>query len=45
MEVQFLNDIFVSSIVSEDGASIYSVSSEADAELPRLDSSLRGAGK
>lgn len=30
-------------IVSEDGASIYSVSSEADAELPRLDSSLRGA--
>lgn len=30
-------------IVSEDGASTYSVSSEAAAELPNLDSNLRGA--
>ena len=33
------------SIVSEDGASIYSASPDAAAELPSLDSSLRGAGK
>lgn len=33
------------SIVSEDGASIYSASPEAEAELPSLDITLRGAGK
>ena len=32
------------SIVSEDGASIYSASPEAAAELPSLDTSLKGAG-
>ena len=38
------NDFFFVSIVSEDGASVYSASEEAAKELPRLDTSLRGAG-
>ena len=40
-----INNKFISSIVSEDGASIYSASPEAAAELPSLDTSLKGAGK
>lgn len=36
---------FLLSIVSEAGASIYSVSSEANKEMPGLDPNLRSAGK
>lgn len=41
------NDIpsFFLSIVSEAGASIYSVSPEANKEMPGLDPNLRSAGK
>lgn len=42
------NDIplfFLLSIVSEAGASIYSVSPEANKEMPGLDPNLRSAGK
>jgi len=34
----------VCSIVNENGASIYSVSEEAERELPNYDITLRGAG-
>lgn len=36
---------FLLSIVSEAGASIYSVSPEANKEMPELDPNLRSAGK
>lgn len=36
--------IFVYSIVREDGASIYSVSEDANKEMPNLDVNLRSAG-
>jgi hypothetical protein len=36
--------LYFSSIVSEDGASIYSVSEEAQKEMPNLDVNLRSAG-
>lgn len=42
------NDIslfFLFSIVSEAGASVYSVSPEANKEMPGLDPNLRSAGK
>lgn len=39
-----LVDSYCSSIVDEGGASIYSVSDEAQKELPDLDPTLRGAG-
>lgn len=37
--------LFLLSIVSEAGASIYSVSPEANKEMPGLDPNLRSAGK
>lgn len=37
------NPFFSSSIVNEDGASIYSVTKEAEAEMPGLDPNLRSA--
>lgn len=43
--LQFGIVCFCSSIVSEDGASVYSASPEAATELPSLETSLRGAGK
>ena len=43
--LQFGIACFCFSIVSEDGASVYSASPEAAAELPSLEASLRGAGK
>ena len=43
--LQFGIGCFCFSIVSEDGASVYSASPEAAAELPSLEASLRGAGK
>ncbi len=39
-----LYDFVLFSIVSEDGASIYSVSEEAQKEMPNLDVNLRSAG-
>ena len=35
---------YISSIVGEEGASIYSVSEEAEKEMPNLDVNLRSAG-
>ena len=43
--LQFGIVCFCFSIVSEDGASVYSASPEAATELPSLEASLRGAGK
>ena len=37
--------LFYFSIVNEDGASIYSVSDEAQKEMPNLDPNDRGAGE
>lgn len=47
MCINYIDHIFLSiySIVSESGASIYSVSDAAQKEMPDLDPSLRGAGK